>query len=91
MYCSRYSFFFQKEYPYLFPFTLINMKVTIMDKNSPRTILVQIPSTSINRGKTKTRTIWNPKVLKKDIEADKKPLLSAVNRALPNIENPAKR
>ena len=67
---------------------IIIIKVRMVAKNSATTIDNHMPSTPINRGKMNTAATWNTSVLQIDIKADNNPLLSAVKKPDPNIENP---
>ena len=51
----------------------------------------QIPSTPMIKGRIKTNEIWNTSVRQKEMIAEIIPLLSAVKKEEPNIENPTKR
>ena len=75
--------------PYFFCLLSTKMIVSVDAKNSATIIDTQIPSTPINKGRMNTAATWNTNVLQIDIKADIKPLLSEVNNADPNTENPA--
>ena len=56
--------------------------------NSPAVNAHHMEASPKSIGNKKAKPIWNIKVLHNEMIADIAPLLSAVKKALPNIENP---
>ena len=59
--------------------------------SSATTMDIQIPSSSNTSGNSITAAIWKTSVLKNDMSAEIRPLLSAVKNDEPKMANPAKR
>ena len=67
---------------------MIKNTVKSMAPSSAATMASQIPSRSKIIGSSTTAQIWQTKVRTKEITAEIRPLLSAVNRELPKILKP---
>ena len=68
--------------------TKINIIAITVHITSPKVIDHQIEDGPKNKGKINTKTIWNTRVLKREINADIVPLFNAVKKQELKIENP---
>ena len=70
-------------------FTIKNVTETAKARTSATVIALHMPSSPKNIGKINTDSIWNIRVLRKEIAADTPPLFKAVKNEEENIFKPA--